>query len=209
MRVRIGPGLNRLTRTLSWPSRPHRSAPALERGLGDRIGAPIGACGVPRCRSDETPRARRRSAQQRIERADQPPVGGDVDAITSCKTLGSTWPSGDSGAEDAGIADQHVEPPVALVERGAEPVDAVVVAQVERHQGGGAAGGLIASSSSSSPPTVRATATTCAPARASASAVAWPMPREAPVTSAMRSARGLVSDIRGRPCARIQVIPRC
>src|SRR3954453_8660820 len=51
---------------------------------------------------------------------------------------------------------------------------------------------LMASSSSSSPPTVRAIATTCAPAFASASAVAWPMPRDAPVTSAMRSARGFI-----------------
>src|SRR5262249_54420310 len=50
-----------------------------------------------------------------------------------------------------------------------------------------------ASSSSSSPPTVRATAMICAPALASASAVACPMPREAPVTRAMRSARGLAS----------------
>src|SRR5580700_608148 len=47
----------------------------------------------------------------------------------------------------------------------------------------------MASSSSSSPPTVRATATTWAPARASASAVAAPMPREAPVTRAMRPER--------------------
>jgi hypothetical protein len=50
---------------------------------------------------------------------------------------------------------------------------------------------LILSSSSSRPPTVRATATTCAPACASSSASAAPMPREAPVTSAIRSERGL------------------
>src|SRR5580692_11375498 len=47
----------------------------------------------------------------------------------------------------------------------------------------------ISSSSSSSPPWVRATATTWAPALASARAVAWPMPREAPVTRAIREAR--------------------
>ena len=51
---------------------------------------------------------------------------------------------------------------------------------------------LMASSSSSNPPGVRAVATTCAPSRASAIASAWPMPREPPVTSAMREARGLV-----------------
>src|SRR5262252_1589707 len=50
---------------------------------------------------------------------------------------------------------------------------------------------LILSSRSSSPPTVRLTATTCAPACASSSAIAAPMPREAPVTSAIRSQRGL------------------
>ena len=49
-----------------------------------------------------------------------------------------------------------------------------------------------ASSSSSSPPGVRAVAMICAPSFASAIAVAWPMPREAPVTRAMREARGLV-----------------
>src|ERR1700733_389499 len=47
-----------------------------------------------------------------------------------------------------------------------------------------------ASSSSSSAPTVRATATTCAPPRAKANAVARPMPRDAPVMSAMQSANG-------------------
>ena len=48
------------------------------------------------------------------------------------------------------------------------------------------------SSISSSPPVVRAVSTTCAPCAASASAVAAPIPREAPVTSAIWSARGLV-----------------
>src|ERR1041385_3123444 len=59
----------------------------------------------------------------------------------------------------------------------------------------------MASSSSSSPPTVRATATTCAPAFASASAGAWPMPREAPVTSAMRSERGFMGPHPEERCA--------
>src|SRR6516164_7466253 len=47
-----------------------------------------------------------------------------------------------------------------------------------------------ASSISSSAPKVRATATMWAPARASAIAVARPMPRDAPVTSAIFSASG-------------------
>src|SRR5262245_21782588 len=52
----------------------------------------------------------------------------------------------------------------------------------------------ISSSSSSSPPCVRATATICAPAFARALAVAKPMPREAPVTRAMRLARGCIME---------------
>ena len=38
------------------------------------------------------------------------------------------------GAGDAGIADEDVEPAVALVQRGAEPGDAVEIGEVERHQ---------------------------------------------------------------------------
>src|SRR4051812_14853027 len=48
----------------------------------------------------------------------------------------------------------------------------------------------MSSSSSSRPPTVRAMATTCAPALASANAAARPIPPEAPVTSAMRPPSG-------------------
>ena len=68
-------------------------------------------------------------------------------------------------AEHAGIADQDVELAVALVERGAEPVDAVVVLQVERHERRRAAGGAGSRRRAPrAPPTVRASATTCAPA---------------------------------------------
>ena len=44
------------------------------------------------------------------------------------------------GRQHAGVADQHIEPPVALVERQRQPRDAVGVFDVERHQRGGAAG---------------------------------------------------------------------
>ena len=56
------------------------------------------------------------------------------------QSFGSTWPSGDGGAEHAGIADQDVEPAVALVEREREPGDAVRILHIERHQRGRAAG---------------------------------------------------------------------
>ena len=45
-------------------------------------------------------------------------------------------------ADDAGIADQYVEAPIAFVERQREPRDALAVLDVERHQRGGAARGL-------------------------------------------------------------------
>ena len=43
------------------------------------------------------------------------------------------------GAGDAGIADENVELAVALVQRRAEPGDAVEIGEVERHQRGAAA----------------------------------------------------------------------
>src|SRR5262245_54126626 len=41
--------------------------------------------------------------------------------------------------KNAGIADQHIEPSETLVQGRAEPVDALVVLEVERYQGGRAA----------------------------------------------------------------------
>ena len=43
------------------------------------------------------------------------------------------------GAGDAGIADENVELAVALMQRRAEPRDAVEIGEVERHQRGAAA----------------------------------------------------------------------
>ena len=87
--------------------------------------------------------------------------------------------------ELAGIADQDIEPAVAVEKRRRQLVDLDEFAQIERHQGRGAAGARIASSISSRPPTVRAARTTCAPSRAKRTATAAPMPREAPVISAI------------------------
>src|SRR5499433_3984794 len=42
-------------------------------------------------------------------------------------------------AKNAGIANHHVEPPETLVQGKAEPVDALVVLEVERYEGGRAA----------------------------------------------------------------------
>ena len=63
-------------------------------------------------------------------------------AISSVHTFGSTCESGESGPEQAGIRHHRIELAEALVERGAEPRDAVEVFQVERHERGGRAGFL-------------------------------------------------------------------
>ncbi len=69
------------------------------------------------------------------------PVGGDVDGDHLVPGFRLDVAERRERPEHAGIADQNVEPLVALVERGAEPHDAVVVLEVERHQRGRAADG--------------------------------------------------------------------
>ena len=69
-----------------------------------------------------------------IDAADQAPVGGEVDVDHFLPGLGLDMGERRHGAEHAGIADQHVDLAVALVEAGAELVDGVEVAQVHRHQ---------------------------------------------------------------------------
>ena len=90
-------------------------------------------------------------------------------------------------AEDAGIADHHVEPAVALMERQRQPRDAIHVLHVERHQCRRAAGGL-------DPVVEFFQAADRARHRddmgagfGELKASAAPMPREAPVTRATRS----------------------
>ena len=80
MRVRVGPGLNRLTRTggrggfLRIGSRQR-----VERGLRHRIGAAIGAGMGGGARCDEHGAAGVGALEQGIHGADEMPVGGDVD----------------------------------------------------------------------------------------------------------------------------------
>ena len=93
-------------------------------------------------------------------------------------------------AEHAGVGHQHVELAPAFV---SAPPSRSSAAKSLMSQGTSVAAeptARIASSSSSSAPCVRASATTWAPAFASSSATARPMPREAPVTTAMRPSRG-------------------
>ena len=51
-------------------------------------------------------------------------------------------PEGGEGAENPGIANQHVKPAETLVQSHAEPVDAFVVLEIERHERGLTARGL-------------------------------------------------------------------
>ena len=46
---------------------------------------------------------------------------------------------GRQAAEDGGVADQHIEPAEALIERGAERIDGLAVGEFERNQRGFAA----------------------------------------------------------------------
>ena len=73
-------------------------------------------------------------AQQRVDRADQPPVRGDVDRHHLLEDLRLDMADRRDDAEHAGIGDQDVELAPALVDRAAQPVDAGHVGEVERHQ---------------------------------------------------------------------------
>ena len=111
---------------------------------------------------------------------------------SSLKILGSRCASGVSTPSTPGIAQKGVQLAPALEDRGAQPVDGgEILADSAAPAWRVPPAFAMASSVSSSPPTVRATQITCAPASPSAMAAARPMPREAPVTSAMRPSRRL------------------
>ena len=88
--------------------------------------------------------------------------------------------------QNGGIAHQHVEPAEALIERRPERVDRLAVGEVERNEGGLAAArpdaivNLLEPSRAREQKDMRALA-------GEAGATARPIPREAPVMSAMRS----------------------
>src|SRR5437899_2841100 len=55
-------------------------------------------------------------------------------AKTSSQAFGSTWPSGESGPRMPAL-------PIRMSKRPAEPIDAGIILQVQRHEGGGTAVG--------------------------------------------------------------------
>ena len=99
-------------------SRPHRCAPACRARPWRPRRAPNRRAAV-----DATPdvtnttRPASATAQQRVEGADEPPVGGDVDGDRLVPVLRLDMVERRQRAENAGIADEDVEPAVALVER--------------------------------------------------------------------------------------------
>src|SRR4029078_12261685 len=78
--------------------------------------------------------ARIRSAEQGIERADQPPIGGEIDGESKFPRL--WWDMGQrrQAAENGGVADQHVEPAEALVESRPERIDTLAVSEIEGNE---------------------------------------------------------------------------
>ena len=165
----------------------------VERGLRSRVGPQIGAqLGLARhARGDERDptRGERRSkgSSERMQRQ----FAVTLTAMTWSHSFGSTWcrgrgrqerrrcrqgrracPSGDKALRRAGRSRRSPGESI-----GASVAGASTSGRRAR----------ISSSSSSSAPCVRASATTCAPERAKASATARPIPREAPVTSATRA----------------------
>jgi len=79
--------------------------------------------------------------QQRVHRPDQPPIGGQVEADDLAPQRRVDMAERREHAELAGIADQDVEPAIALVKRGGQLIDLDEIAQVEGHQRRAAAGG--------------------------------------------------------------------
>ena len=72
--------------------------------------------------------------EQRIHGADQVPIRRDIDGHDLVPGRRLDMLERRALAGQRGIADQHVEPLVAFVERGGEPVEAGKVLHIERHQ---------------------------------------------------------------------------
>ena len=191
MRVATGPGSNRLTR-----SRRGRDLlrPGQHQVLHPRLRRPHRPPIRPRLprsafRHEHRP-PRRRQAQQRIAGPDQPPARRQVHRHDIGPVIRQDVRHRGQPAQRAGIVDQDVQPAEALEQGRADSVDLCAFTQIQRQNASPRRPiARIASSVSSRPPWVRAVITTRAPRRASSIATAAPMPRLAPVTSAMAAVR--------------------
>ena len=111
-----------------------RSDQRFETGFRNGIRPPIGIARQCGTAGDEYRAAGVRELQQRIERADQAPIGGQIDVDRLLELLGRDMPEGRQRAENAGVADEDVEAAEAFVQRRAEAVDLVAVLEIERQQ---------------------------------------------------------------------------
>ena len=83
---------------------------------------------------DENHAACRRSAQQWIKGAKQPPIGRYIDRKYVVPTFRIDMMERRERSENAGVADQRVEPAPPLVDSGAETIESCKVAQIDRDQ---------------------------------------------------------------------------
>ena len=79
----------------------------VEGGLGDGVGAPVGVVGVGGAGRDENGAAGVCVAQERVEGADEAPVGGDVGCHHRCPGIIGDVGQGGDGAEQAGVGDDY------------------------------------------------------------------------------------------------------
>ena len=93
------------------------SGELLQRRLGHRIGAPIGARRLAGGGGDEDRPAGGRGAQQRIEAADETPIRREIDVDDLLPLLGIDMAEGREGSQHGGIGDQDIEALVALIDR--------------------------------------------------------------------------------------------
>ena len=178
---------------------PERAAPRLRRvaahqrlqaGLARRIGTPEGGCGLGRGGGHEDRPARRRGAQQGIEAADQAPIDPKVEPERLLPILRGVVPHRAQLPQRAGVGDEDVEAAEAFGQRAAQPVDLLAVASVSI--GTRSRARLPRAARRRPPPPAprwcgrRGRA---ARLRQQTGATAAPMPREAPVTSAIRPSR--------------------
>ena len=137
-----------------------------------------------------------RCLEQRIESADELPIGGDVDREDIVPVLRLDVAERRRRGQQPGVADQHVELAVTLVEREREPAMPSKSFMSSGTKVAVPPPALILSSSSSKPADRARRRDDMRAGLRKLQCERAPMPREAPVTSAIRSERGF--DMRER-----------
>jgi hypothetical protein len=75
-----------------------------------------------------------RASEERVHAANELPIGGDIDSNQIVPVFRLDMGKRGEGAENASIADEHIEPLVAVVQGKCEPGDTLAVFDVERHK---------------------------------------------------------------------------